>query len=406
MSQRKLESLGDPKFRSPLFLGLLANAGTNGVSVGADYVLVGWLALQATDSSAWVGGGFALYHLPGFLLGVPAGALADRFNRRTLIRRLEVVAAIVLLGFALMIKAGLTDIVVIYALTTLLGCLRAVHHPVRLAYVYDITGGERVIPAVAALNFTSHLGYVMGAAMVGITTQALGAGYALGLMAFAHLLAWGCLWGHLASGATRAGDPSPILDNLRDYAREMIRNRLLAAFVLSTAGIEIFGTSFYTALPELTEQRLRIGADGLGALFAISSTGGLLAAMAVFFLPQLRDARWLWLLSIIGLGLGTIALGSASSFLMCAIALGVASAMIAVWDILTQSMMQLAVPDRLRGRAMGAWMFAIGTAPIGHLQLGLAATFLGLELTLYFNGAMVLVVIAFSLVMTPALRPR
>ena len=61
--------------------------------------------------------------------------------------------------------------------------------------------------------------------------------------------------------------------------------------------------------------------------------------------------------------------------------------------------------DALR-RAMGAWMFAIGSAPIGHLQMGFAATLLGLDITLYLNGAMVLVVIALALVMTPALRPR
>ena len=70
--------------------------------------------------------------------------------------------------------------------------------------------------------------------------------------------------------------------------------------------------------------------------------------------------------------------------------------MISAWDILTQSMMQLAVPDHLRGRAMGAWMFAIGSAPLGHLQMGFAVAWLGLANALYINGAMVLVVLALA----------
>ena len=195
-------------------------------------------------------------------------------------------------------------------------------------------------------------------------------------------------------------------DNLRDYAREMTRNRLLAALIITTGCIEIFGTSLYTALPEYAEDRLQVGADGLGWLFAISSLGGVIAAMAVFVLPRLRDTRLIWLISIVGLGVAVMALGATSSFLASALVLAIAAAMIAVWDILTQSMMQLSVPDRLRGRAMGAWMFALGTSPIGHLQMGFAATLLGLDLALYLNGGMVLVVIALALVLTPALRPR
>ena len=286
------------------------------------------------------------------------------------------------------------------------GSLRAIHHPVRLAYVYDVAGGERVIPAIAALNFASHLGYVVGAAMVGIAADAFGVEYALGVMAVAHLLAWLCLRGALPEGTIRVADPTPLLNNLRDYAREIVANRVLGALVIVTAGIEIFGTSFYTTLAELAEGRLQVGADGLGWLFAISSMGGLAAALGVFLLPRLRDVRLVWLLSIVGLGVGVISLGATSSFVTCALALGVTSAMISIWDILTQSMMQLAVPDRLRGRAMGAWMFAIGSAPVGHLQMGFAATLLGLDVALYLNGAMVLVVIVLALLVTPTLRPR
>lgn len=404
-TRRFLDPFRDAVFRSPAFLRLTANGATNGISVGADYVLVGWLALQAADSSAWVGGGFALYHLPGLLLGVPAGSLADRLDRRQLIRNLELAGMAMLVGFGLLIGSGYANIAVIYGLTISLGCLRAVHHPIRLAYAYDVAGAERVVPAMAALKFATQLGYIVGAALVGITAERLGTEYALATMALAHVLAWACLSGPRVRGV-RGIDPTPILDNLRDYAREMVRNRLLAALVMVTAGVEIFGTSLSTVLPELAEGRLRVGADGLGWLIAISHVGGLMAAMGLFLLPQARDARAVWLLSMVGLGVAVIALGAAPSFAVCAIALGASSAMISAWDILTQSMMQLAVPDRLRGRAMGAWMFAIGSAPVGHLQMGFLAVLLGVDKALYFNGAMVLVVIALALVISPALRPR
>ena len=402
---RLFDAFRDPLFRSPAFLKLIANGGVNGVSVGADYVLVGWFALQAAESTLWVGGGFALYHLPGLLLGVPAGSLADRFNRRRMIRQLELAGVAILLLFAGLINAGHFDLMITYLLTVGLGALRAIHHPTRLAYTYDVAGAERVIPAISALNFTSHVGYIVGAAVVGITAEYLGAQYALLTMALAHLLAWLSLRGDLPAGGARGADPAPIAKNLADYAREIVRNRLLAALVVVTAGIEIFGTSLYTTLPQLAEDRLGLGADGLGVLVAISQVGGLLAAFVLFVFPQSRDPRGVWLLSIIGLGVAVAALGYTPSFVTCALALGAAAGMIAAWDILTQSMMQLSVADHLRGRAMGAWMFAIGSAPLGHLQMGVVVAMMGLDLALYFNGAMVLVVIAAALWIMPGLRP-
>ena len=75
---------------------------------------------------------------------------------------------------------------------------------------------------------------------------------------------------------------------------------------------------------------------------------------------------------IAAFGLAVMALGLAPS-LPVAVVVTVTIAFCAVAsDVLTQSMMQLAVPSELRGRAMGAWQVAVGFSPIGHLEMGLA----------------------------------
>jgi hypothetical protein len=78
--------------------------------------------------------------------------------------------------------------------------------------------------------------------------------------------------------------------------------------------------------------------------------------------------------------------------------------MITAWDVLTQSMMQRCVPDHLRGRAMGAWIFAIGSAPLGHLQIGALTDYLGVSVALYLNGLGVILVIGCAILITPTLR--
>ena len=72
---------------------------------------------------------------------------------------------------------------------------------------------------------------------------------------------------------------------------------------------------------------------------------------------------------------------------MTAIALGAVAS-----DVLTQSMMQLAVPRAMRGRAMGAWQFSVGFSVVGHLEVGLLASALGTGAALLVNGAALVLV--------------
>jgi hypothetical protein len=67
-------------------------------------------------------------------------------------------------------------------------------------------------------------------------------------------------------------------------------------------------------------------------------------------------------------------------------------------------MMQLSVPDRLRGRAMGAWVFAIGSAPLGHLAMGALAASVGVGTALGINGAALLLIGALVTITAPGLR--
>jgi hypothetical protein len=73
-------------------------------------------------------------------------------------------------------------------------------------------------------------------------------------------------------------------------------------------------------------------------------------------------------------------------------------------DVLTQSMVQLSVPNALRGRAMGAWTLAIGSAPLGHLEMGALAVAIGIGNALLVNGTMLILVGIVVFFAAPRLR--
>jgi|TARA_B110001454_G_scaffold30254_1_gene29540 MFS family permease len=372
--------------------------------MGGDYVLIGWLVLDATQSSSWVGIAFALYYLPNIIFGIIGGGIADRFPRRGLLQSLDFGAAGLIILFSVLFVYQTPQAPLVLALTLVLGSLRAIKNPVRLALAYDFAGRQQATRALSGISVASRLGMLIGAIAIGLLTDRFGVAVALILMALMHTAAAGALTGIRSRNQRVAADNTPLWQNLSDYVREFRVNRVLLMLVLVTAGIELFGTSYTSALPELATSRLSLRADGLGLMHAAQATGGLLIGLLLFVVsPQKRRIR-IYGICVLLLGISLITLGHVSDIPTVLLTLAVVSAMISAWDILTQSMMQSCVPDHLRGRSMGAWMFAIGSSPLGQLEMGFLVTAIGIGPALYLNGSGVLLVILLAFTATPVLR--
>ncbi len=372
--------------------------------MGGDYVLIGWLVLDATQSSSWVGIAFALYYLPNIIFGIIGGGIADRFPRRGLLQSLDFGAAGLIILFSVLFVYQTPQAPLVLALTLVLGSLRAIKNPVRLALAYDFAGRQQATRALSGISVASRLGMLIGAIAIGLLTDRFGVAVALILMALMHTAAAGALTGIRSRNQRVAADNTPLWQNLSDYVREFRVNRVLLMLVLVTAGIELFGTSYTSALPELATSRLALRADGLGLMHAAQASGGLLIGLLLFVVsPQKRRIR-IYGICVLLLGISLITLGHVSDIPTVLLTLAVVSAMISAWDILTQSMMQSCVPDHLRGRSMGAWMFAIGSSPLGQLEMGFLVTAIGIGPALYLNGSGVLLVILLAFTATPVLR--
>ena len=372
--------------------------------MGGDYVLIGWLVLDATQSSSWVGIAFALYYLPNIIFGIIGGGIADRFPRRGLLQSLDFGAAGLIILFSVLFVYQTPQAPLVLALTLVLGSLRAIKNPVRLALAYDFAGRQQATRALSGISVASRIGMLIGAIAIGVLTDRFGVAVALILMALMHTAAAGALTGIRSRNQRVAADNTPLWQNINDYVREFRVNRVLLMLVLVTAGIELFGTSYTSALPELATSRLALRADGLGLMHAAQASGGLLIGLLLFVVsPQKRRIR-IYGICVLLLGISIITLGHVSDIPTVLLTLAVVSAMISAWDILTQSMMQSCVPDHLRGRSMGAWMFAIGSSPLGQLEMGFLVTAIGIGPALYLNGSGVLLVILIAFTATPVLR--
>ena len=364
----------------------------NGASMVGELLLFGLAVYELSGSTAWVGLSLALYFGPNFFVGAIAGTIADHFDRARVLRTVEAVLGVNLLVIGLLFLSGVVGLAAILVLTLISGTFRAAYSPARSSYVFDLAGAERIVSALGTINIAVRLGQLAGALVAGWVAAEVGIGAAYLVLSSAHVLALVSFGRQRARGSSPHPERQSMGAGLVGFFRELGANRPLLILFAVTGAVEVFGFSFLTALPDLAVDRLGLDAAGLGILHASRSAGGIIGGIVMAMAGPSRRLGVIWLAIVAAFGLEIMALGL-SPILPIAVVVTVTIAFCAVAsDVLTQSMMQLAVPGALRGRAMGAWQVAVGFSPIGHLEMGLLAGAVGTAGALLLNGAALVLV--------------
>ena len=384
---RQFLTLGGVRFRRLLAMTLF-----NGASMVGELLLFGLAVYELSGSTAWVGLSLALYFGPNFFVGAIAGTIADNFDRARSLRIVEAALGVNLLVIGVLFMSGVAGLGLVLILTLVSGVFRAAYSPVRTSYAFDLAGAERIVSALGTLNIAVRLGQLAGALVAGRVAAEFGIGAAYVVLSSAHVLALVSFGRQRASESTLRAERPSMRSGLAGFFRELGGNRPLLILFVVTGAVEVFGFSFLTALPDLAVDRLGLDADGLGILHASRSAGGIVGGIVMAMVGPSRRLGVVWLAIIAAFGLEVMALGLAPILPVAVVVMVMIAFCAVASDVLTQSMMQLAVPAALRGRAMGAWQVAVGFSPIGHLEVGLLAGAVGTAGALLLNGAALVLV--------------
>ena len=370
------------------FRWLAAGAGCNSFGFFGEQVIVGYVVYELTLTSRWVGVALALYFAPMFVFGLASGALTDWIRDRSrLLRNTELAIAASLAGFALYVQLGGASLPVMLALSAITGTGLAMHQTLRGTLAFDLAGPDQIVRALGRLNLVSRLGQLAGAAAAGWVVRDAGVAAGLCLLGSVHLIGALAYLG-LVSTSSLVVERVGLGRKLAEFAAEFRSNRALTLLVAVTGAVEVLGFSFVTALPELANVRFGVGAEGLGTLHSARALGGIFAALVFASAFRIKASGGLYTAVVAAFGGAVLVLSVAPTFWFGFAALAVIAALAVATDVLSQSMMQFSVSDGMRGRAMGAWVFAIGAAPLGHLELGLLVDALGVENALIVNGTL------------------
>ena len=374
------------------------------LGTGMEQVSVGWLIYELTGSAFMVGVGAGARMLPFFLLGLLSGAVADRWERRMLLRLGTLGASAAALVMALLLLGGITNVWVIILLVIALGSFMAFTITVRQTFTYDIVGRGQALNGLALSAMAMQGGGIAGSLAAGGLIELVGPGWQFIASAVCYLGSAAATVAIGNPGRSATGSVEPVLKNLAGYVKLVRENRFLLVLMSLTASTEVFGFTHMTLLPIFAKNVLHVGPTGLGVMTAMRQTGGLLGLWVLAGLGATRKKGLMMFVTAVGFGVGQMAFflsGNIYSFL--GVLLFVNACAMAV-DTLYKTLMQDHVADEERGRATGSWVLSIGVAPVGHVGVGALAGVLGAPKALLVNGVILTTINVISGLGLPRIR--
>ncbi len=379
---------GPALLRIENFRWLGASVLLNSVGMMGEVVALGWLALELTSSPLLVGVAMGMRALPLFFVGVPAGALADRLPRHRLLMATGAGQAVTSATLGILTALGVVTFPHLLLFTLAAGVLRGVEHAARQSYTHDVVGAPALVKGFAVLGVAMRAGWLLGSLTVGaiIARSSAGAGY---LFVAGGYLAGGVVLSLVSppSPRTTSSDPPSLWHSVVEFLTAMRRDQRLLVLMALTAGAEVLGFAHQVVLPSLARDVLHAGPEGLGILNGARAAGGIVGLAAALARGPAGGAFFLIVIGAFGASLLALAAAPALiGFAGVVLVLTVVNATGALADLLSQSLLQLSVPSHLRGRAGGAWVLAIGLAPLGQLQIGALASLFGVSAALATSG--------------------
>lgn len=371
------------------------------LAVQMQSVAIGWQVYDITGNLFDLGLIGLAQFAPFLVLILPAGHVADRYNRRSVIAAclgLQFLVSVLLLLFSL---SGSHVVWPVFAILVLFGCARAFMMPASQAILKNLVPLDSFSQAVALSSSTFHVAVITGPVLGGLLYLA---GPKIVYMTSGSLLLLATFLMTRTRSTTQLISSGPaswhtVLEGLR-----FVRSRPI---ILGAISLDLFAVLFGGAtalLPAYARDVLQAGPTGLGLLRTAPGAGAAVCSIILAFSPIRRHVG-LWMFGGVGLfGLATLALGATTSL---PVAMG-ALFLLGVGDMVSvyirHLLVQYETPDEIRGRVSAVSAVFIGASnELGEFESGLAAGWLGLVRAIVVGGAATLAVTGLWAWMFPVL---
>ncbi len=364
-------------------------------------VAVGWQIYALTGSPFYLGLVGLAQFLPMFLLTLAVGHVADRYNRRMIVRLFQIVEGLAAAALALGSFSGWQSKESILIVVFIAGAARAFEAPTIQALVPGLVPAPLIPRAMAWFASAHQTATILGPALGGLLyTAGPTAAYATASLLF--------LTASLLVALIRIERTAPNREpvSLRSLFAGIvfIRNQpvILGAISLDLFAVLLGGAT--ALLPVYARDILAAGPVGLGLLRSAPAVGAL--TMSIFLARNMVEHRIGWVMSgaVVIFGVATIVFALSTSFVLSLGALAVLGAADVISVVIRSSLVQIKTPDEMRGRVSAVNSMFIGTSnQLGEFESGLTAALFGVVPAVLIGGVGTLIVVILWMRLFPQL---
>ena len=346
-----------------------------------------WLIYRMTESGFLLGLTGALVLFPNLLLGVYGGWLADRFPRQRLLIIAHALAMLQALVLGILTLGGWVEAWHVLLLALALGLVQALETPARQSFIAQLVEREDLPNAIALNSSMFHLARFIGPAIAGVLVALVGEGPVFLINAATFIAIIFSLFYLRLPEVPALRDGERGLNGIWSGFHYAWQHKLIRSLLAMVATVSLLAGSASVLMPIFVTQIFARGPESLGIFMGLLGAGSLAGALTLAHQREfhLLERRVAIAAVSLGLGLFIFSLNDAFSIaLMILFVLGFASTTVFASS---NALIQLSVPDHLRGRIMALFTICLhGMTSIGQLVLGSLADVIGAPLTAGGSG--------------------
>ena len=410
--------MADPALRSPGFgrragIGALRHRNYRLYFVGQVISTVGtwmqsvampWLALTLTHDAFHVGLVIATQFAPMLVAGQFGGLLADRFPKRRILVCTQLAFIVPAAVMFYLTSQHLAQYWMVLLAALSVGSINVIDVPSRQAFVIEMVGREDLLNAIA-LNSTIFNGSaVIGPSVAGLIIGLAGVSFCFLINAVSFIASVGALLLMTNLPAVvKANHQGSMLARIReglDYTR---RDPIVGTLLLTVAVFSLFAMNRFTLLPIFADQVLHTGATGFGFLTASQGVGALVGALSLAVLQRRLASGNVQFLIGLAWCVFLLLFSFSRSYPLSLLLLMLAGFCQISFVATTNTRIQAATPDHLRGRVMALYAQALmGVGPVGSFQAGALAHFFGAPVAMAFGAVVSAIFVGAARIVRPA----
>ena len=378
-------------FKAPGFRLFYANSTFAAVDMNVRMAVHGWLVLELSNDSAFWVGMYALFLGMGQLLfSMVAGAMVDRFQRRTVLLVESVLSIAIALAMAVAAFFEVITLGPAVGIAFVMGCVRAVRFTATNRIVYDLVGPRQLINGVSLWRVSTAPMMVLGALLAGVLIEWPGIWAAYAFIGSSQVIALPFLILLRVRGDVERSNVSLLQQTLEGVRYAMGNFPIRTLFTISIV-MEALGFAFLVMVPVMAKNVLGAGAVGMGFLHAGAGGGMLLATLIMAARGDAGNKPRIIFLNALGAGLALIGFAVSRSLPLSIFLATAVMALLSVYDLTLGALMQLVAPPHIRGRAVSLHSMAISFTALGGFVMGAVGSIVGVPVMIAAGGTGIVV---------------